>query len=106
MGYGKALYNKCQTSNMTYPKDEVDDWASYLWDVLRGCYEEKDIEKFYSGIDERCPGYERGIPRLIKVPEVNEERHLWFHYHLKRLHDLITEQFNATTIVHKEEGQP
>jgi len=106
MGYGKALYNKCQASNMEYPKDEVDEWASRLWDVLRGCFEENDIEKFYSGIDERCPGYERGVARLIKVPEANAERHLWFHYHLKRLYELITEQFNATTIVHKEEGQP
>jgi len=104
MGYGKAINDRCQSENMTYPKSEIDEWAGRLWDALRWCFEEADIETFYSKIDPKCPGYERGVPRVIKVPEQNAERQLWLFYHLKRLSELINEQQHATTIIRKEEG--
>jgi hypothetical protein len=105
MGYGKAIGDRCDLSNMEYPRDEIEEWARRLWDVLRWCFEEADIETFYSKIDSKCPGYERGPVRIIKIPEQNAERHLWFHYHLKRLSELINEQQHTATIVREEEDQ-
>jgi hypothetical protein len=92
VGYGKAIEDKCQPSNMEYPKHEIDEWARHLWTALRWSFEEDAIEKFYLGLDPRCPGYEYGVLKIIEVPEPNAERHLWFSYHLLRLTALINEQ--------------
>ncbi|MFL6336903.1 MAG: hypothetical protein ACJ754_26680 [Pyrinomonadaceae bacterium] len=103
-GYGNAIEAKCSTSNMEYPKPEIYEWAGYLWDGLRWCFEESYIDEFYSGIDARCPGYEHGTVKLIQVPELNEDRHLWFSYHRKRLSVLINQYLKAAPISRREEG--
>jgi hypothetical protein len=105
MGYGEAIYEKGKELNLTYPKHDIDEWGKLLWKNLALCYGKSDIEKFYSHIDPKCPGYERGAVRVIQVPESNEDRQLWLFYHLYRLSELIREQHHSPLAVRSGENQ-